>query len=60
MWMFNLLIMGMLKKAASGVLAFLPCSRTESALHAPKWLRPSLRQGSGQDWTYFFDHSLGY
>ncbi len=34
------LIMGMLKKAASGVLALLPCSRTESTLRASKGLRP--------------------
>jgi len=27
---------GMLKKAASVVLAIVPCSRTESTLHAPK------------------------
>jgi hypothetical protein len=39
-----------LKKAASGVLAFLPCSRTESTLRASKWLRPC--------WTDFFEHSL--
>jgi hypothetical protein len=31
-------LMGMLKKAASGVLALLPCSRTESTLRAPKVL----------------------
>jgi len=42
--------MGMLKKAASGVLAIVPCSRTESTLRAPKWLRPC--------WTDFFEHSL--
>jgi len=40
----------MLKKAASGVLALLPCSRTESTLRASKWLRPC--------WTDFFEHSL--
>jgi hypothetical protein len=34
------IILGMLKKAASGVLAILPCSRTKSMLRAPKWLRP--------------------
>ena len=39
----------MLKKAASGVLASLPCSRTGSTLRAPNWLRPC--------WTDFFDHS---
>jgi len=39
----------MLKKAASGVLALLPCSRTGSTLRAPKGLRPC--------WTDFFDHS---
>jgi hypothetical protein len=42
-------LMGMLKKAASGVLALLPCSRTESTLRAPKGLRPC--------WTDFFEHS---
>ncbi|MEC4674348.1 MAG: glycine betaine ABC transporter substrate-binding protein, partial [Nitrospirota bacterium] len=42
-------IPGMLKKAASGVLASLPCSRTGSTLRAPKWLWPC--------WTDFFDHS---
>jgi len=41
---------GMLKKAASGVLAILPCSRTESTLRASKGLRPC--------WTDFFEHSL--
>ncbi len=41
--------MGMLKKAASGVLALVPCSRTGSTLRAPKGLRPC--------WTDFFDHS---
>ncbi len=40
----------MLKKAASGVLALLPCSRNASTLRAPKGLRPC--------WTDFFDHSL--
>ncbi len=40
----------MLKKAASGVLALLPCSRTESTLRASKGLRPC--------WTDFFEHSL--
>ena len=40
----------MLKKAASRVLAILPCSRTESTLRAPKGLRPY--------WTNFFEHSL--
>jgi hypothetical protein len=48
--------MGMLKKAASGVLALLPCSRTECTLRASKELRPSLRVA--QDRTDFFDHSL--
>ncbi len=43
-------IKGMLKKAASGVLALLPCSRTESTLRASKGLRPC--------WTDFFEHSL--
>jgi len=50
---------GMLKKAASGVLALLPCSRTMSTLRASKGgLRPFLRLRSGQDWTDFFEHSL--
>jgi hypothetical protein len=40
----------MLKKAASGVLAILPCSRTPCTLGASKWLRPC--------WTNFFKHSL--
>ncbi|MEC4681100.1 MAG: hypothetical protein VST67_10435, partial [Nitrospirota bacterium] len=40
----------MLKKAASGVLAIVPCSRTESTLRASKWLRPC--------WTDCFEHSL--
>ncbi len=42
--------LGMLKKAASSVLAILPCSRTESTLRASKGLRPC--------WTDFFEHSL--
>jgi len=40
---------GMLKKAASGVLALFPCSRTEYTLRASKGLRPC--------WTDFFNHS---
>jgi len=43
-------IWGMLKKAASGVLALLPCSRTESTLRASKGLRSC--------WADFFEHSL--
>jgi len=43
-------IRGMLKKAASGVLAILPCSRTPCTLRSSKWLRPC--------WTNFFEHSL--
>jgi hypothetical protein len=43
-------MLGMLTKAASGVLALLPCSRTESTLRASKGLRPC--------WTDFFEHSL--
>ena len=39
--------MGMLKKAASGVLAIVPCSRTESTLRASQELRPL--------WTDFFE-----
>ncbi len=41
---------GMLKKAASGVLALFPCSRTMSTLRSSKGLRPC--------WTNFFEHSL--
>ena len=43
---------GMLKKAASGVLALLPCSRTQRTLRASKGLRPC--------WTDFFEHSLAF
>ncbi|GJL58903.1 MAG: hypothetical protein NPIRA03_17600 [Nitrospirales bacterium] len=35
----NLTIMGLLKKAASGVLAIFPCSRTQRTLRASKRLR---------------------
>jgi len=49
-WNGKVLKGGMLKKAASGVLALLPCSRTESTLRASKGLRPC--------WTNFFEHSL--
>jgi len=42
--------MGMLKKAVSGVLALLPCSRIEYTLRASKGLRPC--------WSDFFEHSL--
>ena len=45
--------MGMLKKAASCVLATLPCSRTVSTFRASNWLRPFLRHSSGQDWMTF-------
>ncbi len=45
----NRFFRGMLKKAASGVLALLPCSRTMSTLRASKGLRPC--------WTDFFEHS---
>ncbi|MEO6201734.1 MAG: hypothetical protein ABIP82_00710 [Nitrospirales bacterium] len=54
---FTVLIVGMVKKAASGVLAILLCSRTKGTLRAPKELRPFLREASGQDRTDFFDHS---
>jgi hypothetical protein len=43
-------IMGMLEKTTSGVLALLPCSRTESALRASKGLRPY--------WMIFIEHFL--
>jgi hypothetical protein len=39
----------MLKKATSGVLALLPCSRTGCTLRASKGLRPC--------WADFFEHS---
>jgi hypothetical protein len=39
--------MGLLKKAASGVLAIFPCSRIPHTLRASKWLRPC--------WTDFFE-----
>ena len=42
-------MVGMLKKAASGVLALLTCSRTACTFRASKGLRPC--------WTDFFDHS---
>ena len=38
---------GLLKKAASGVLAIFPCSRTTRTLRAKKRLRPC--------WTDFFE-----
>ena len=38
---------GLLKKAASGVLAIIPCSRTRCTLCAQKWLRPC--------WADFFE-----
>ena len=59
--------MGLLKKAASGVLAIFPCSRSPSTLCAQSkgdalrdvagntW--PSLREASGQDWTDFFEQT---
>ncbi len=57
--------MGMLKKAcpesgrraACGILALLPCSRTKRTLRASKRLRPFLRLRSGQDWTDWMDPS---
>ncbi len=56
--------MGMLKKAASGVLASLPCSRTVSTLRASNWLRPfPWKRASWRPWVWagdkadFFDHS---
>ncbi len=50
--------MGMLKKAASGVLALLPCSRTESTLRASKGLRPCWIDPSERLRACFFEHSL--
>ncbi len=48
----------MLKKAASGVLAILPCSRTMSTLRASKWLRPCWIDPSERLRACFFEHSL--
>ncbi len=55
---------GMLKKAASGVLALLPCSHTVSTLRASKWLRPCpWKRASLRPWVWagdkadIFDHS---
>jgi len=48
----------MLKKAASGVLAILPCSRTESTLRASKGLRPCWIDPSERLRACFFEHSL--
>ncbi len=50
--------MEMLKKAASGVLAILPCSRTESTLRASKGLRPCWIDPSERLRACFFEHSL--
>ncbi len=50
--------MGMLKKAASGVLAILPCSRTPCTLRASKWLRPCWTDPSERLRACFFEHSL--
>ena len=51
---------GMLKKAASGVLAILPCSRTSCTLRAPNngdalW---DVAGNSWPCWRDFFEHSL--
>jgi len=43
--------MGLLKKAASGVLANFPYSRTERTFRAENWLRPC--------WTDFFEPTQG-
>jgi len=51
-------IRGMLKKAASGVLALLPCSRTERTLRASKGLRPCWIDPSERLRACFFEHSL--
>ena len=48
----------MLKKAASGVLALLPCSRTMSTLRASKGLRPCWIDPSERLRACFFGHSL--
>ncbi len=51
-------ILGMLKKAASGVLPLLPCSRTMSTLRASKGLRPCWIDPSERLRACFFEHSL--
>jgi len=48
----------MLKKAASGVLALLPCSRTMSTLRSSKRLRPCWIDPSERLRACFFEHSL--
>jgi hypothetical protein len=42
-------IMGLLKKASSGVLAIFPCSCSGNTLYAQNWLRAFLPHDSGQD-----------
>ena len=51
---------GMLKKAASGVLALLPCSRTPRMLRASTMVAPcgTLLFNLRPCWTNFFEHSL--
>jgi len=49
--------MGVLKKAANGVLAACPCSLLLRTLRPSQQLWPSLRHDSGQDWTSFFEQS---
>jgi hypothetical protein len=44
--------MGLLKKAASGVLAIFPCSRITHTLRASKWLRPC--------WTAFLNRPAAF
>jgi len=51
-------IAGMLKKAASGVLAILPCSRTPCTLRASKGMRPCWIDPSERLRACFFEHSL--
>ena len=51
-------IRGMLEKAASGVLALLPCSRTMSTLRSSKWLRPCWIDPSERLRACFIEHSL--
>jgi hypothetical protein len=44
--------LGLLKKAASGVLAFLPCSRIQHTLRTKKRLRPC--------WTNFLNRPAAF
>ena len=54
-WEMHGLLMGLLKKAASGVLAIFPCSRIPHTLRASKWLRPCWTDPSGRLKACFFE-----